>query len=145
MRRTSSCCFDFEDDFQREIACWLETLLEVCLRQRDWQNPGKNILQLEYVFNKCSNDSHIITMINFSLSVKLLLFYVVFYLFFTAIFAIHLSAFLAVTPHPGKEVTPWNFGKYAYPNYPNSKIGILYISNHSCYQPGSLGMASLTH
>lgn len=54
---------------------------------------------------------------------KLLLFYVVFYLFFSGIFAIHLSAFLAVTPHPGEDVTPWNFGKYAYPNYPNSKIG----------------------
>ena len=81
--------------------------------------------------------------------VKLLLFYVVFYLFFTAIFAVHLSAFLAVTPHPGKYVTPWNFGKYAYPNYPNSKIGIiLVLLHHSCYQPCSLGMPSphtLTH
>ncbi len=28
-----------------------------------------------------------------------------------------------MTPKAGLDVRPWNFGQYAYPNYPNSKIG----------------------
>lgn len=42
------------------------------------------------------------------------------------IFAIHLSVFVALTPKPGLEIEPWNYGKYAYPNYPNSKIGMVH-------------------
>ena len=50
-------------------------------------------------------------------------FFVVFYIVVGGIFMAHLFAFIAITPSPGEGVQPWNYGKYAYPNYPNSKIG----------------------
>lgn len=52
-------------------------------------------------------------------------FYFVFYLTIGAFFAAHLAIFVAMTPSPASGILPWNFGRYAYPNYPNSKIGIL--------------------
>ncbi|XP_019857967.1 PREDICTED: uncharacterized protein LOC109586231 [Amphimedon queenslandica] len=52
-------------------------------------------------------------------------FYFAFYLAIGIFFAAHLAIFLGMTPHPAPGVLPWNFGRYAYPNYPNSKIGIV--------------------
>ena len=49
-----------------------------------------------------------------------------YFFFFAAVggyFAAHLAVFVAVTPAPRENITPWNFGKYAYPNYPNAKLG----------------------
>ena len=54
---------------------------------------------------------------------QILGFYFVFFTVVGSYFAVHLSVFVAVTPGPRENVTPWNFGKYAYANYPNSKIG----------------------
>ena len=56
------------------------------------------------------------------------------YSFLAALFAVHLAVFLSVTPQPGKDVEPTNFGRYAYHNYPNAKIGhflsLVYILFH---------------
>lgn len=57
------------------------------------------------------------------LSGQILGFYLVFFTVVGSYFAVHLGVFVAVTPGPRENVTPWNFGKYAYANYPNSKIG----------------------
>lgn len=54
---------------------------------------------------------------------QLLLFFAVFFTLVGIFFAIHLAVFLAITPSPASGVAPWNFGGYAYPNYPNAKIG----------------------
>ncbi|XP_064394047.1 uncharacterized protein LOC135341424 isoform X2 [Halichondria panicea] len=35
---------------------------------------------------------------------------------------VHLAVFVALTPTPGYDTTPWNYGLYGYPNYPNIKI-----------------------
>lgn len=35
----------------------------------------------------------------------------------------HLVIFLEIGPKPDVNVTPWNFGRYGYANYPNAKIG----------------------
>ena len=52
----------------------------------------------------------------------------VFYLFFFTLtgsfFFVQLAVFVGITPSPGPNIAPWNFGKYAYPNYPNAKLGI---------------------
>ena len=53
-------------------------------------------------------------------------FFLAFYSFLVALFAVHLAVFLSVTPQPGKDVEPTNFGRYAYPNYPNAKIGHIF-------------------
>ena len=34
-----------------------------------------------------------------------------------------MAVFYALTPEPGQDVRPVNFGRYAYPNYPNARIG----------------------
>ena len=59
------------------------------------------------------------------ISGQILGFYLVFFTVVGSYFAVHLSVFVAVTPGPRENVTPWNFGQYAYANYPNSKIGKL--------------------
>lgn len=50
----------------------------------------------------------------------------VFYFFFftltASFFFVQLAVFVGITPSPGPNIAPWNFGKYAYPNYPNAKI-----------------------
>ena len=56
-------------------------------------------------------------------------------MFFTlvgAFFAIHLAVFIAITPSPDTGVSPWNFGGYSYPNYPNAKIGNIYSGPTMC-------------
>lgn len=50
-------------------------------------------------------------------------FFFIFYSFLAALFAVHMAVFLSVTPQPGRDSEPSNFGRYAYPNYPNAKIG----------------------
>lgn len=54
---------------------------------------------------------------------QILGFFLIFYSFLAALFAVHLAVFLSVTPQPGRDSEPANFGRYAYPNYPNTKIG----------------------
>ena len=54
---------------------------------------------------------------------QLLLFFAIFFTLIGGFFAVHLAVFVAITPSPDSGVAPWNFGGYAYPNYPNSKIG----------------------
>lgn len=49
----------------------------------------------------------------------------IFYSILAAIFAVHLAIFLAITPGPSLDRRPWNFGKYAYSNYPNRKIELI--------------------
>ena len=54
---------------------------------------------------------------------QILAFYIVFYGVLALIFFIHLTVFVNLTPEPNVGTTPWNFGRYAYSNYPNRKIG----------------------
>ena len=54
---------------------------------------------------------------------QLLLFFAIFFTLIGGFFAVHLAVFVAITPSPDSGVAPWNFGGYAYPNYPNSKTG----------------------
>jgi len=42
-------------------------------------------------------------------------------------FAVHLALFTCHVPDPNDGESPRNFGKYAYPNYPNSQISKLYM------------------
>ena len=60
-------------------------------------------------------------------------FFLVFYGIVGGIFAAHLAIFVGITPHPAEDVHPWNFGRYAYPNYPNSKIGIRALYNNNLW------------
>lgn len=55
------------------------------------------------------------------------MFYLIFYLAIGSFFASHLVVFVGIIPTPGPGVTPWNFGQYAYSNYPNAKLGLLEI------------------
>lgn len=64
---------------------------------------------------------------------KLLLFFAVFFTSVGSFFAVHLAVFVAITPSPKVGVTPWNFGGYAYPNYPNSKIGMFPYAHTYAY------------
>lgn len=59
----------------------------------------------------------------FSYPVQILAFYIIFYSVLVLIFAIHLGVFMALTPSPHINTTPWNYGRYAYSNYPNAKLG----------------------
>ena len=54
-------------------------------------------------------------------------FFLALYSFLAALFAVHLAVVLSVTPKPGKDVEPTNFGRYAYHNYPNAKIGHFFV------------------
>ena len=58
---------------------------------------------------------------------QILSFFLLFYIVLGGIFAAHLAVFIHLTPEAGVDVTPWNFGRYAYPNYPNAKIGMLHV------------------
>ena len=58
-------------------------------------------------------------------------FFLVFYTLIGGFFAIHLAVFVGITPSPGPGIAPWNFGKYAYPNYPNAKLGTMNSSVNS--------------
>ena len=54
---------------------------------------------------------------------KLGLFYLVFYGVVGAFFAVHLMLFVCYAPDPSSGgMRPRNFGRYAYPNFPNSPI-----------------------
>lgn len=57
-------------------------------------------------------------------TVQIAAFFGVFYTVVGGIFAAHLAVFITISPKPSENITPWNFGKYAYPNYPNAKIGM---------------------
>lgn len=54
---------------------------------------------------------------------NVLAFYMVFYSALLVIFIIHLAVFIILTPPRSVGTTPWNFGRYAYTNYPNRKLG----------------------
>ena len=56
---------------------------------------------------------------------KIALFYLVFYCVVGGFFAIHLLLFTCHAPEPGPGVRPRNFGRFAYPNYPNSPLSRL--------------------
>lgn len=58
-----------------------------------------------------------------TLPAQIVSFFLVFYAIVGGIFAVHLAIFIGITPQSAEDVHPWNFGRYAYPNYPNSKIG----------------------
>ena len=60
-------------------------------------------------------------------SVQILAYLTVLYIFLAGLLAAHIFLFIAVTPAPAPDVRPWNFGRYAYPNYPNAKIGWLIV------------------
>ena len=67
--------------------------------------------------------------------VKILGFYATLYVVLGGIFMTHLIVFLEISPAPGVNVTPWNFGRYGYPNFPNAKIGtISYIHRYTMKQ-----------
>ncbi len=40
---------------------------------------------------------------------------------------VHLTVFLRISPVPGINITPWNYGGYGYSNFPHSQIGIQFI------------------
>jgi hypothetical protein len=65
-----------------------------------------------------------------------------FYMAIGALFAVHLAVFYAVTPEPGQDVRPVNFGRYAYPNYPNAKIGLVSIPGSFSYNGNQATLSS---
>ena len=58
---------------------------------------------------------------------KIAAFFGVFYTVVGGIFAAHLSVFITISPQPAENIAPWNFGRYAYSNYPNAKIALVSI------------------
>lgn len=71
---------------------------------------------------------------------KIALFYLVFYCVVGGFFAIHLLLFTCHAPEPGPGVRPRNFGRFAYPNYPNSPLKLLVIPRKIDFDGGSTSM-----
>ena len=60
---------------------------------------------------------------NIRCTAQIAAFFAVFYTIVGGIFAVHLAVFITISPQPAEDIAPWNFGRYAYSNYPNAKIG----------------------
>lgn len=62
---------------------------------------------------------------SFFLAAQIGAFFLVFYFVVGGIFVSHVAVFVAIAPDPAEDAQPQNFGRYAYPNYPNAKIGMI--------------------
>ena len=70
----------------------------------------------------------IVFVCNIHCTAQIAAFFGVFYTIVGGIFAVHLAVFITISPQPAEDIAPWNFGRYAYSNYPNAKIGRYSVS-----------------
>lgn len=91
---------------------------------RSCKSWGNNLLAFYTLSSKLDIAIKTYTMLSPLLSaVQILLFYLALYSALGGFFVIHMVAFVGLTPQPGENIKPWNFGRYAYSNFPNAKIG----------------------
>jgi hypothetical protein len=77
-----------------------------------------------FIFNKDTKEFFGRSLLNWG---QLVLFFIILYIGLGAFFAIHLVVFINLMPVPGPGISPWNFGKYGYYNYPNAKLDLVAI------------------
>lgn len=79
----------------------------------------KRAMKTIYCFIKCSGIQLTLVCAHAG---KIGLFYLIFYGFIGGLFAVHLMLFACNLPPPDPGMRPRNFGRFAYPNFPNSPL-----------------------